>query len=388
MRIYMDNSATTRVDEEVAGLVYKVMTEEYGNPSSLHHYGVTAENYLEKVREFLLHALGDRWGEIIFTSGGTEGNNLAIRGAAYRNIRKGQHIITGGIEHPSVLEVFRALEREGFQVTYLPVNASGEVDLEELKQSLTDETTLVSVQTINNEVGTIQPIQEIGALIYNYNAKNNGKILFHTDAVQAVGKINIDVKKCCMDLLTLSGHKFQAPKGIGALYMSQGTLITPLMFGGGQENGLRPGTENVPGILGLGKALEKTMNRAKDWEAVKWLKTRLVAQLKEALGDALMVLGPPPQDGAPHILYLGFRGVQGEVMIHALEQRGLYVSTGSACRSNKDQEESPVLHTMEAPPDFLRGAVRLSFNLDHEQAAFDYAGKQLISAYHEVSKYS
>ncbi|ACB85917.1 cysteine desulfurase family protein [Natranaerobius thermophilus] len=381
-KIYLDNSATTKVDKEVADVVYKIMTEGYGNPSSLHGLGVTAEDNITKVRSFLMKALKASQGELIFTSGGTEANNLAIRGVAYRENRQGNHLITTEVEHPSVLEVFNSLEDQGYQVTYLPVDHKGIIDLYQLQQAVNDDTILVSIQAVNNETGTIQPVKEAAKLVKDVSHKP----VFHCDAVQAVGKIELAPEDWGIDLLTVSAHKFHGPKGVGSLYISPRTRLKPLFYGGGQEQDLRPGTENVPGITGMGKALEKMLKNREQFKELYSLKKHLYDKITLKLGNEVMLIGPEIQEGVPYIMSLAFSGVKAEVMIHALEKRGVYVSAGSACTSNKEGE-SHVLKAMKIPDDFREGTIRLSFSYHHTMDEIDYAADQVIGVYQELKQY-
>ncbi len=383
MELYLDNSATTPVGQETANLIYKMMTEGYGNPSSLHNYGVIAEQRVSKVRSFILNALKVNSGRLVFTSGGTESNNLAIRGTAYREIKRGRHLITSQVEHPSVIEVFRSLESEGFSVSYLPVDNTGKVKLSALARELSCETTLVSVQAVNNELGTVQPLKEIGAEI----EKSRSSAVFHSDAVQAVGKMDLYLQEWGVHLVSLSAHKFHGPKGIGGLYFDSEARLTPLFRGGGQEESCRPGTENVPGIVGMGKALEQSVKNREQIDNLYRLKQLLYRKVKDNLGENVILLGPDLDEGAPHVLSLAFYGVKAEVLIHALEQKGVYVSAGSACSSNK-QGESYVLSAMEISREYLDGAIRLSFNYNQNLEDAEFAAEQIISAYYEVSKYT
>ncbi|OWZ84940.1 cysteine desulfurase family protein [Natranaerobius trueperi] len=385
MQVYLDNSATTQVDKEVADIIYKVMTEKFGNPSSLHSFGVNAEDNVQKVRKFMKKVVKSQNGDFIFTSGGTEANNLAIRGTAYRKKRMGDHLITSQVEHPSVIEVFKQLEAEGYRVSYLPVDENGRVDPRDLQSELTKNTTLVSVQTVNNEVGTMQPIAELGKVI----RESGYNIVFHTDAVQAIGKIDLDPEKWGVHLLSVSAHKFHGPKGIGGLYISPDTMITPQLIGGGQERDIRPGTENVQGIVGLGKALEKAIKNKNQFEKITEYKLKAYKQLKEQLGDELLVLGPDPKKtdkSAPHILAIAFPDINGEVIVHGLEQKGVYVSTGSACSSNKDSE-SQVLLAMSTSKRYVSGAIRLSFSYKTTEKELEYATEQIIKTYNELKSY-
>ena len=325
MEAYLDNAATTFVFPQVKDLMGKVMEEDFGNPSSLHKKGVKAEQYIKEAKETIAKFLKVEPKEIVFTSGGTESNNMALIGSAYANQRRGKHIITTRIEHASVYEPLMHLEKEGFQITYLPVDEHGIVKLDALKEALTDETVLVSIMYVNNEIGSIQPIEEIGKIIKSYRED----ILFHVDAIQAYGKLKINPKRAKVDLLSVSGHKIHGPKGSGFLYIKDKTKIQPILFGGGQQKGMRSGTENVPAIAGLSLA-SKFMyeNHEEKIEKLNTLKERLIKGVSE-IENVTNNSGE-----APHIISISFPGVRSEVLLHALEEKGVYVSSGSACSSN------------------------------------------------------
>ncbi len=325
MEAYLDNAATTFVFPEVKDLMGKVMEEDFGNPSSLHKKGVEAEQYIKEAKETIAKFLKVEPKEIVFTSGGTESNNMALIGSAYANQRRGKHIITTRIEHASVYEPLMHLEKEGFQITYLPVDEHGIVKLDALKEALTDETILVSIMYVNNEIGSIQPIEEIGKIIKSYRED----IVFHVDAIQAYGKLKVYPKRAKVDLLSVSGHKIHGPKGSGFLYIKDKTKIQPILFGGGQQKGMRSGTENVPAIAGLSLA-SKFMyeNHEEKIEKLNTLKERFIKGVSE-------IENVKNNSGeAPHIISISFPGVRSEVLLHALEEKGVYVSSGSACSSN------------------------------------------------------
>jgi len=359
--IYFDNSATTRVLPEVTAAVVRAMEEEFGNPSSLHGKGAVAARLLQDARQAVASLIGAGKEEIFFTSGGTEANNWAIIGTARQRQGRGKHVVTTSIEHPSVLAAFACLEQEGFRVTYLPVNHEGLVDPEDLRRSLTGDTILVSVMLVNNEVGTIQPVEEIGALV----KERAPQALFHVDAVQGAGRLPIPLERAKIDLLSLSGHKLHGPKGIGALYIRKGVVIAPFHVGGEQESKMRAGTENMPGIAGFGAAAKAMTD---DPQRVKEL-FELGRQLRESL---LQIQGchlnGSSTHSVPYIINAWFEGVdRGEVLVHMLEQRGLYVSTGSACHSRRD-DPSHVLKAMGKKKEALYGAIRLSLS-PHKTAA-------------------
>ncbi|MBQ6318787.1 MAG: cysteine desulfurase [Lachnospiraceae bacterium] len=337
--IYLDNSATTRTFDEVTEYMTHIMKDIYGNPSSRHTLGISAEAEVKKSLERLARIMKVDTGNILFTSGGTESDNLAIIGGAMANKRAGMHLITTKTEHPAVLEPMKFLEEQGFSVTYLDAGADGRVNPDDLKASLTDETILVSIMNVNNEIGSINDIREIGAIIKDYKPS----ILFHTDAVQSFGKFKINPKSCKIDMMSVSGHKIHGPKGVGILYVADKVKLHPLMLGGGQQKGLRSGTENVPGIAGIGLASELIY---KDFDE----KTDKLYELKRYFIEELIKLpgvyvNGIPQNAftdeamirmtAPHIISASFDLIRAEVLLHALEAKGIYVSSGSACSSNK-----------------------------------------------------
>ena len=357
MEVYLDNSATTRCFDEVAALMTQIMCEDYGNPSSLHRKGVEAEKYIRYAKEVIAKNLKVNEKEIIFTSGGTESDNLALRGCAYANCRSGRHLITTQIEHPAILQTMKHLEEEGFKVTYLPVDSKGCIRLEDLERAITGETILVSIMHTNNEVGSLQPIEEAGALI----KRMNPRILFHVDAVQGYGKFRIYPKKMKIDLLSVSGHKIHGPKGIGFLYIDEKVKIKPILFGGGQQGGTRSGTENVPGVAGLAKAVEMIyQNLDEEVERLYELKRIFVEGVRKI--DDVIVNGHPDETGAPHVVSVSIRGVRSEVLLHALEDKGIYVSAGSACSAHKPQP-SATLQAMGVDQELLGSTIRFSFSV-------------------------
>lgn len=336
--IYFDNSATTVCSEGVINIVTEVMRNAYGNPSSMHNKGVEAENYCKNAAEQLANELKVSPKEILFTSGGTESNNLAIKGVAYAYRRTGNHIITSKVEHPSVSKVVNELEKEGFDVTYLTVDKTGRIDLDEYEKSLRPDTILTTVMMVNNEIGTRQPIEEMVAIKKRVCPNS----FFHTDAVQGFGKYKAHPNKMGVDLLSISGHKFHGPKGIGALYIKNSVRVIPQMIGGGQQNDLRSGTHPVPGIAGLGLAAKEAyVDFDKKTEYLYGLK----AHLREGLSkiDGVRLLGPELMEGAPHIVSATFAPVRSEVLLHSLETKGIYVSSGSACSTNKPGYSNTIL---------------------------------------------
>ena len=367
MEAYLDNSATTKVSDGVRDIVVKTMTEDFGNPSSLHMKGIEAEKYLRDAREIIAKALKVTEKEIIFTSGGTEANNMALIGIAEAYKRAGRHIITTAIEHASVLDTMKYLTEQGYSVTYLNVDKSGRMDLEELKNAITDETILVSVMYVNNEIGAVEPIEEIGKII----KERNPNTVFHVDAIQAFGKYKIYPKKLKIDALSVSGHKIHGPKGIGFLYVSDKVKIKPIIHGGGQQRGLRSGTDNVPGIAGMGQAVREAYT---DMET----KVDKMRKLKDYLTDSLLKLSDvrinscKGDDGAPNIVSASFIGVRSEVMLHALEEKGVYVSSGSACSSNKSGI-SVTLKSIGLNKEALDSTLRFSFCDTTTMEEIDYA---------------
>lgn len=378
----MDNSATTRCFDEVAALMTRVMCEDYGNPSSLHRKGVQAEKYIRYAKETIAKNLKVNEKEIFFTSGGTESDNLALRGCAYANCRSGRHLITTRIEHPAVLQTMQQLEEEGFRVTYLPVDEKGCIRLEDLQRAITGETILVSIMHTNNEVGSLQPVEEAGELIKRMNTR----ILFHVDAVQGYGKFRILPKKMHIDLLSVSGHKIHGPKGSGFLYVDEKVKIRPILFGGGQQSGLRSGTENVPAIAGLAKAVEMVysdLNR--EVETLYQLKEAFTAGVQKI--PDIVVNGHPGRDGAPHVVSVSFRGVRSEVVLHALEERGIYVSAGSACSAHKPQP-SATLQAMGVEKELLGSTIRFSFSIFTTMEEINYTLQALYDIIPMLRKYT
>ena len=363
MEVYLDNSATTACFEEVAQLMHRILCEDYGNPSSLHHKGVEAEAYLRYANETFARLLKVNEKEIFFTSGGTESDNIALIGAEMANHRTGRHLITTKIEHPAVLQPMSYLEKQGFEVNYLSVDRQGRISLEELEEAVRTDTILVSIMHTNNEIGSVQPIAEAGVLI----KRKNPDTLFHVDAVQGFGKARIFPGKMHIDMLSASAHKIHGPKGIGFLYMRDGAKVSPIMYGGGQQRGLRSGTENLPGIAGFAKAAELVyQDLEQDVDRMYALREKLTEGVKK-IGD-VTVNGCPGREGAPHIVSASFRGVRSEVLLHALEERGIYVSAGSACAAHKPQP-SATLRALGVEKELLQSTIRFSlsgFTTDEE----------------------
>lgn len=355
MEVYFDNAATTKIIPEVREIMLETMDVEYGNPSSMHIKGVQAENYLRNARNTIAKQLKCESKEIIFTSGGTESNNLALLGLALANKRAGNHIITTGIEHASVYNPVLYLQDLGFRVTFLKVDARGKVDLQHLRESLDEDTILVSTMAVNNEIGAVEPIEEIAAIIKEYNGEHDKNILYHVDAIQAFGKRILYPKRIGIDAMSMSGHKIHGPKGSGALFVDSRAKIKPVLYGGGQEKGLRSGTENTAAIAGMGKATEIMYNRIEE-------NNHKMQLVKDALiQGSTQIEGVTDNSGeSPHIASLSFRGVRSEVLLHALEDRGIYVSAGSACSSNHPAI-SGVLTAIGLDKDLLESTLRFSF---------------------------
>lgn len=371
MEIYLDNSATTCTFSEVADVVRKVMCEDYGNPSSMHMKGVEAEKYVKGAKKTLAGILKVNEKEIFFTSGGTESDNWALIGAAMANQRAGRHLITTQVEHPAILQTMEYLKNNGFEVTYLPVDQKGCVQIDDLKKALRRDTILVSMMYVNNEVGAKMPVEEAGALIKRFNPN----IVFHVDAVQGFGKFRIYPKKCGIDLLSVSGHKIHGPKGVGFLYINDKVKIRPIHFGGGQQNGMRSGTENVPGIAGIAKASELIYQSiGEDTERLYHLRDMMIEKL-QTIPDVI-VNGPLDHEGAPHIVSASFMGIRSEVLLHALEDKGIYVSSGSACASNK-HSTSDTLRAMKLPTSQMDSTLRFSFSIFTTEEEIEYTLKVL-----------
>ncbi len=365
--IYLDNAATTKPLEKVVDVVADIMANVYGNPSSLHKKGIEAETIIKASSEYIAKVLGCTPGEIIYTSGGTESNNSAIIGTSLAYKRKGRKIITSSIEHPSVLEPFKYLESLGFEICTIAVNNEGYINIEDLKEAIDDQTILVSIMHVNNEMGTIQPIDQIGELI----KQKNKDTLFHVDAVQSFGKLPIHVPKSKIDLLSASAHKFYGPRGVGFLYKSKQVRINPLIFGGGQQKENRSGTENTPGIGGMLEACKYVNeNKLAIEDNYRCTKTYLADKILTQIPDTF-VNGPPVCESAPHILNIGFKNIRAEVLLHALEHQGIYVSSGSACASSK-KNHSHVLRAIGNPKEDFDNAIRFSFGLGSIQEDLDY----------------
>ena len=382
MEVYLDNSATTRCFDEVAQLTHKILCEHYGNPSSMHHKGVEAERYVRDARETLAKILKVNEKEILFTSGGTESDNIALVGTAMANHRRGRHLITTQIEHPAVLQPMAYLQNQGFEVTYLPVDKEGRIRLSDLEQAIRPDTILVSIMHTNNEIGSLQPIAEAGELI----KKCNPQTLFHVDAVQGFGKFYIYPKKMQIDMLSVSAHKIHGPKGVGFLYLREGAKVNPIMYGGGQQKGMRSGTENVAGSAGMALAAEmvyKEVNR--DMEKMYGLRKRLIDGVRQI--DNVKVNGCPDREGAAHIVSLSVRGVRSEVLLHALEERGIYVSAGSACAAHKPQP-SATLRAIGVEKELLESTIRFSLSVFTTREEIEYTVQALCEMVPMLRRYT
>ena len=363
-KIYLDHAATTYTDKEVLEEMLPFFTELYGNPSSVYSIGRSAKKHVDIARERVAKALGALPEEIYFTAGGSESDNWAIKGVAYGNKDKGNHIITTNIEHHALLHACESLEKEGFDITYLPVDEYGMIDIEDLKKAISDKTILISIMYANNEIGTIQPIEEIGEI-----AKEKG-IYFHTDAVQAIGNINIDVKAQNIDMLSLSAHKFYGPKGVGAFYVRKGVKILNLLHGGGQERGKRAGTENVPGIVGLGKAIElATSNIAEENSRIIKLREKLVEGVMKNIPYTR--LNGHPEKRLPGNANFCFRYIEGESLLLNLDMKGIAGSSGSACTSGS-LDPSHVLLAIGLPHEIAHGSLRLTIGKENTEEEIDY----------------
>lgn len=384
MEVYLDNSATTRAFPEVAELVAKIMCEDYGNPSSMHLKGVQAERHIKYARETLARLMKVSEKEIYFTSGGTESDNLALIGCAMANYRAGRHLITTQIEHPAILQTMHYLEDQGFEVTFLPVDSTGLISLEDLEKALRPDTILVSIMHTNNEIGSVEPIAEAGALI----KRNNPATLFHVDAVQGFGKARIYPKKMGIDMLSVSGHKIHGPKGVGFLYIGDRVKIHNIIYGGGQQKNLRSGTENVPGIAGLAKAAEIMYAQFDhDMERLYELKEYFVNGLA-GISD-VQINGSAGRDGAPHIVSVSVRGIRSEVLLHALEDKGIYISAGSACASNKPHSSgSATLKGIGLEKELLDSTVRFSMSVFTTKEELDYTLKTMYDMIPMLRRYT
>lgn len=382
MEAYLDNSATTRCSKAAAEAMVKLLTVDYGNPSSLHMKGIEAENYINDAKKKIAKTLKVLEKEIFFTSGGTESNNWALIGSAFANKRAGKHIITTSIEHASVLNPMHYLEENGFEVTYLGVDKNGNIDINELKSALRNDTILVSIMHVNNEIGAIEPVEEVGKIVKDFNPS----IIYHIDAIQSYGKLLLRPKKINCDLMSVSGHKIHGPKGSGFLYIKDKTKIKPIIYGGGQQKGMRSGTENVPAIVGLGIAAEEIYTDFEEKiDALYALKSYFIEQVTKISG--VTVNGKTDRESAPHIVSVSIDGVRAEVMLHTLEDKNIFVSSGSACSSNK-QSVSSTLKSIGVENKLLDSTVRFSFAVDTTKEEVDYALEIMNDVIPKLQKYT
>lgn len=371
--IYLDNAASTRVREEVLETVNDILLNDYANPDAAHEFGIQAAKRIKKSRQIIADALSVSTKEVYFTSGGSEGNNIIIQGIINGNPRQGKHLITTKIEHPSIFEIFKEYERNGFEVTYLNVDSDGRIKLDELTDSIRDDTVLISVIAVNSETGVIQDLEKIGNII----KQKNKNVYFHSDFVQGLGHIKINPAKCRLDALTVSSHKVYGPKGAGAIYLSGNVKIKPLIFGSNQEQGVVQRTLNSSGIIGFGKAVQIACeNFSKDNAQIKEVKEYLLQKIQNEISD--IRVNTIEEDSVPHILNISFRGIQGEVLVHFLGMSKIYVSTGSACSSRKGN--SRILESMGLTKEEVAGGIRFSFSVFNTKEEMDETVKVLKEA--------
>ena len=371
--IYLDNAASTRVREEVLETVNDILLNDYANPDAAHEFGIQAAKRIKKSRQIIADALSVSTKEVYFTSGGSEGNNIIIQGIINGNPRQGKHLITTKIEHPSVFEIFKEYERNGFEVTYLNVDSDGRIKLDELTDSIRNDTVLISVIAVNSETDVIQDLEKIGNII----KQKNKNVYFHSDFVQGLGHIKINPAKCRLDALTVSSHKVYGPKGAGAIYLLGNVKIKPLIFGSNQEQGVVQRTLNSSGIIGFGKAVQIACeNFSKDNAQIKEVKEYLLQKIQNEISD--IRVNTIEEDSVPHILNISFRGIQGEVLVHFLGMSKIYVSTGSACSSRKGN--SRILESMGLTKEEVAGGIRFSFSVFNTKEEMDETVKVLKEA--------
>ena len=381
--IYLDNAATTKINKNVKNEIIKSMDEDYGNASSLYDLGINIEKKIKNVKDVILSNLHARDGKVIFTSGGTEGNNLLIKSVldqVHEDKLKSVRIITSVIEHSAVSQIFRLYESMGVDVVWIPVDTTGMVNIQSLEEALNENTILVSIMGVNNEIGSIQNLELIGKLIKN----NNSRCVFHTDFVQGFMKIPIDVEKYNIDAVTICAHKICGPKGVGALYVKNWVRLAPLFLGGGQEGGIRSGTENNQGIIGFGASIMEIDNQINLSQRMHHIKFNMVEKLKKL--DNIIING---EDGSPYILSISIDGIRGEVLLHALERRGVYISTGSACSSHKKGKNN-ILSAINLKQSYLEGTIRISFSYETTLEEVETAAKVIIEevcALRNIMKY-
>lgn len=379
--IYLDNCSTTRPRKEVIETVNNCMLYDFGNPSSLHKLGLNAEKILNNARENIASFLCCRDNEIYFTSGGTESNNIVLQGAIKAKKRNGKHIITTKLEHPSVLNVIKTYEKEGYEVTYLSNDEYGRINISELEESIREDTILISIIHINNEIGTVQDIKRISKIIKT----KNPNIHFHVDGVQSFGKLNISVNDLGMDSFSFSAHKIHGPKGIGGLYLREKSRIEPIIFGGNQEKSLRSGTENIPAIAGFSKAVDITRtNLSKEQAEVESIKTKFADYFLKNISD-VKINSPLDETGSSYILSVSFKDVRGEVLLHMLEDEDIYISTGSAC-SSKSNKKSHVLKAIGLNDNFIEGTIRLCFSYENIYDDIDFALEKINKFVKDIRK--
>jgi len=385
-QVYLDHSATTPVDERVAQAMTRSLTETFGNASSVHSFGQRARAAVDRARREVAALLGARQNEIVFVSGGTEANNLAIRGLCQAATQHGRHIITSSIEHPSVRGVCDQLEKEGWEVTRLPVYDNGIVKIQDVHDALRADTVLITVMLANNEIGTLQPVMGIGGLVRQVRDSGRKSLWFHTDAVQAAGRLEIDVDELGCDLLSLSGHKLYAPKGVGALYVRKGVRLVEQNVGGHQERERRAGTENVPGIVALGEAARIAREELqKRNDHVKSLRDRFETAVESRISE--VVINGDRHQRLPHLTNISFRFIEGEGLLINLDMKGIAVSTGSACSSGT-LEPSPVIRALGRNDELARGSIRFSFGKDNSEADVDYVVEVLIDVVQRLRELS
>ncbi len=381
MYIYLDNSATTRCYDEVIDLMADVQRDHYGNPSSLHTLGIDAERYVKEARKNFAETIGAEQEEVFFTSCGTESDNVVLMGTCKSRRKRGKKVITTAVEHPAVLEPAKELESMGFEVECIGVDRKCRLNMEQLKAALTEDVILISVMAVNNEIGTVMPIEEIGRLKDQFNKDHGTEILMHTDAVQALGKIPLSVtgNMKTVDMMSVSSHKIHGPKGVGGLYVRKGIKPAPIMLGGGQERGLRSGTENTAGIAGFGRAIAMAAAAFdKRIENMRKARKTLLDAFEAEIPD-ILINSPDDESGCPSVLSVSFLGTRGEVLLHTLEQDNIFVSTGSACSSNK-KGQSHVLSAMGLSPKEIEGTIRFSFSEFNTEKEMEYTADKVKAA--------
>lgn len=377
--IYLDNCSTTKPREEVIKIMSESMVDYFGNPSSLHRLGMISEKKIKESRSYIAKYLDVDSNEIYFTSGGTEGNNIGIQSVVNKFKNRGNHIITTKIEHPSVLNIMKNYEKQGFKVTYLDVDDLGYISLEELENSINDNTILVSIMHVNNEIGAIQPIDRIKQIL---NGKDS-KALFHVDGIQGFGKVDFSLKRFGIDIYTFSAHKIYGPKGVGGLYIDKSHSLSPIVFGGNQENGIRSGTENVPGIIGFGQAVKiMSENFLDESNHVKELKAYFISKVQDEIED-IRINTSLGEKSSPYILNISFRNTRGEVLLHYLEDKKIYVSTTSAC-SSTGTEKSHVLKSIGLSNNEIEGSIRFCFSYENVKKDIDYTVEILKNSIKEI----